>query len=158
MPISVTWLPLCDVRSSILYCNHITICAFLRWLINCYLGLITPFIIDFWILETNLKKLETKQQITKGKKKRTKGFKFIARSLAKVVILWHFCVFFCVFFCFFFSQSVFSRSVFSRSAFSRSVFSRSAVWGLRFRGLCFRDTHSNIVGMLFVLVSSTNLM
>ena len=39
-----------------------------------------------------------------------------------------------------FSRSAFSRSAFSRSMFSRSVFSRSAVCGLRFRGLCFRDT------------------
>ena len=39
-----------------------------------------------------------------------------------------------------FSRSGFSRSVFSRSGFSRSVFSRSGVWGLGFRGLCFRDT------------------
>ena len=53
----------------------------------------------------------------------------IIRSRAKAVI---------------FSRSVFSRSAFSRSAFSRSVFSRSAVCGLRFRGLCFRDTRPGV--------------
>ena len=95
MPISVTWLPLRDIWSSILiynylYCNHIsTLTDQLLFRPNNTFNLI----IDFWILETNLKKLETKQQITKEKKKdELKGFKFIAaiiniiRSRAKAVI------------------------------------------------------------------------